>query len=214
MTTSPPSRRVLAATAVVLITAMLTGCDGSGASPPAASAPSSLTTPSTVSTPTTASTAANTPTGRTTAQNRRAAARAAAAVIRSVPLPDGTRRLRREPRGWPDTYTVVNDNDPDAYQQRWWSLALPRHEVLEFYVDHHPPRLRHARGADPYSEGIGPGAAQGTTDFFPRGWDHWKRFSGPALVLEVVDPRRPHPHARLHPDVGPLCPDSRDPAQR
>jgi hypothetical protein len=106
--------------------------------------------------------------------------------MRGLPLPPGTRRLHRKPPGWPDTYLVVNSSDPNAYQERWWEVARPRHDVLEYYVDHHPPGLRHSPGEDPYSDGLGAGARQGSTDFFPRGWKHWRRFSGPALVLDVV----------------------------
>jgi len=123
---------------------------------------------------------------RTTLQNRRAAARAAQRVIRGLPLPPGTRRLRREPAGWPDTYAVVNGSDRNAYQERWWEVALPRHDVLEYYVDHRPPGLRHAPGEDPYTDGLGVGARQGSTDFSTLGWKHWRRFSGPALVLDVA----------------------------
>jgi hypothetical protein len=172
--------RRLGATAAVLIAGMLAGCDGSGTSPPAESAPSTVTTPSTASAPT------STPTGRTTAQNRTAAARAAAEVIRTVPLPTGTRRLHQEPPGWPDTYRLVNYSDRHAYQERWWSTPFPRRDVLEFYVDHHPPGLRHTPGEDPYSDGMGAGGLQGSTDFFPARRDHWRQFSGPALVLDVV----------------------------
>jgi hypothetical protein len=107
-------------------------------------------------------------------------------VIRSVPFPDGTHRLPGEPRGWPDTYRLVNYSDRHAYQERWWSTPVPRLDVLEYYVDHHPPGLRHTPGEDPYSDGMGEGGLQGSTDFFPARRDHWRQFSGPALVLDVV----------------------------
>lgn len=169
-------KRIAAAVAVVAFSTSLHACEEAADSRKPRSSPSSTPTESADPEITT---------GRTTAQNRSAAERAAERAMRGLPLPPGTQRLRRQPVGWPETYTVINSSDRRAYQERWFAVAMPRNEVLEFYVDRHPPGLEHPPGEDPYTDGLGVGL-QGNTTFYPRGWKHWRRVSGPAMVLDVA----------------------------
>jgi hypothetical protein len=129
------ARRLVAVGGLVLLLAMVAGCDDGAAPAGHASPPGSpvaqvlgvLSSSSSPSTP-----------RLTDADYLRMAAQESERILRVAPLPSGSRRIPRKPAGWPLGGSGYSPSNSALTRTAWFSVPASAADVQRFLRTHHP----------------------------------------------------------------------------
>jgi hypothetical protein len=148
--------RLSAASSLVMLLAVLAGCDG-GSPASVGHGPPSAASTAPPSTDTATSRAVSAPGPEADADYLRIAARESERTLGLAPMPSGARRLPARPEGWPRSLRLgVAPEDTRLTRMAWYAVPLSVDAVQEFFDGHHPRGMVYSGGGF----GLGTGQAR------------------------------------------------------
>jgi hypothetical protein len=171
--------RLSAASGLVMLLAVLAGCDGGSAGPANHGSPSGSTTAAPTAGDTTPLT---TPATRaeTDADYLRIAAAESERTLRRAPVPPGAHPLPGRPEGWPRSLRIgLSPENTHLTRMAWYAVPLSFDAVQQFLQDHHPRTMAFKGG--------GSGPALGEVDFRARHPRRPEAYTDPSLLVQWKD---------------------------
>jgi hypothetical protein len=169
--------RLIGVSGVVLLLAVLPGCDGGSTPPSAHGSPSGASSAAPTEGASTSPSALGAR-AETSADYRRIAAAESERTLRLAPVPPGARRLPGRPDGWPRSLRIgMSPENTHLTRMAWYSVPLGYDAVQRFLLAHRP------RGMTTPGAGYELGTV-GFVDFETRHPRRPEAYNGPVLMVQ------------------------------